>query len=102
MWDTIYIICGSNYGSFLWTIWTRNASTGPFSPAQSSPNQFLQDHENLFSREQPTGCVNPVLYFPMTSTKVLSSYSLEYCKLAHYFPSTFVSISLSDLRLSFA
>ena len=46
LWDTIYIVCGSNYGSFLWTYQTENASTGPSSTVLSSPNQFLHDHEN--------------------------------------------------------
>ena len=85
LWDTIYIVCGSNYVSFLWTYQTENASTGPSSTVLSSLNQFLHDHENHSPRNNVQSCVNPVQYFPMTTTEVLSSYFLEVHKLDHYF-----------------
>ena len=59
---TSYIILhGSStyvYTEFLQDIYTLNDSTGPFSIAQVQSHQFLQDHENLFSREHMYICVN--------------------------------------------
>ena len=68
LWDTIYITYGSNYGSFLWTYQIENASTGPSSTAQSSPNQFLHDHEN-HSSENTVQVVSTKYNIFMTTPK---------------------------------